>query len=296
MSLLVLCLFCYTLIGFVCYKLSLARKSTAKKITRNKRAKQKEESLWIDNQPFEKVQISSNEGLTLIGHFLKMQSDKLVIIVHGFGSNWKEMEDYAKMFYKRNFNLLIIECRAHGESEGDMVGMGWLDRLDLQNWIDFSINKLPNCKIVLFGVSMGASTVCMSLGEKMPQNVKCAIEDCGFDNVYKQICYVYHKKLKLTSHILIRIFYSWTKRARSFDLKQGDAIKQLKKSNLPMLFIHGQCDNFVPTEMGYNLFGALNSKNKEIYICEGAGHAQSFSTDPGRYQMKINKFLSQNGL
>ena len=234
--------------------------------------------------------------IILVGHFLKNQSDKVVIIMHGFGSDWIEMDGYAKMFYKRNFNVLAVSARAHGESEGDMVGMGWLDRLDLLRWIEFANEKVPNARIVLFGVSMGASAVCMSLGEKMQGNVVCAIEDCGFDNVFKEICYVYRKKLKFTSTLLFKIFYKWTKRARGFDLKKGDAVKALKKAKTPVLFIHGGDDTFVPTQMVYNLYEALGITDKRLYICEGATHAKSFQTDEARYEMKVDKFLTKHGL
>lgn len=298
LSLVVLGIALYTMIGFACYKLSLARKSTAKKISKagRKADKDSEKSLWWDSHPTERVTTKSEEGLTLVGHFLKNQSDKVVILLHGFGSDWTQMGDYAKIFYKRNFNVLAVSARAHGESEGDMVGMGWLDRLDLLKWIEFAKQKVENARIVLFGISMGASTVCMTLGEKMEGNVVCAIEDCGFDNVFKEICYVYRKKLKFTSTILFKIFYKWTKRARGFDLKKGDAVKALKKATTPMLFIHGSEDTFVPTQMVYNLYDALATSDKRLYICEGATHAKSFQTDEKGYEMKVGKFLTKHGL
>ena len=298
LSLVVLGIALYTMIGFACYKLSLARKSTAKKISKagRKTDKDSEKSLWWDSHPTERVTTKSEEGLTLVGHFLKNQSDKVVILLHGFGSDWTQMGDYANIFYKRNFNVLAVSARAHGESEGDMVGMGWLDRVDLLKWIEFAKQKVENARIVLFGISMGASTVCMTLGEKMEGNVVCAIEDCGFDNVFKEICYVYRKKLKFTSTILFKIFYKWTKRARGFDLKKGDAVKALKKATTPMLFIHGSEDTFVPTQMVYNLYDALATSDKRLYICEGATHAKSFQTDEKGYEMKVGKFLTKHGL
>lgn len=298
LSLIVLVIALYTIIGFVCYKLSLARRSTAKRISKSGRKLKNDDKKpsWWDSHPTEKVTIKSEEDLTLVGHFLKNQSDKVVIIMHGFGSDWIEMDGYAKMFYKRNFNVLAVSARAHGESEGDMVGMGWLDRLDLLRWIEFANEKVPNARIVLFGVSMGASAVCMTLGEEMGGNVVCAIEDCGFDNVFKEICYVYRKKLKFTSTLLFKIFYKWTKRARGFDLKKGDAVKALKKAKTPVLFIHGGDDTFVPTQMVYNLYEALEIIDKRLYICEGATHAKSFQTDEARYEMKVDKFLTKHGL
>lgn len=296
LSILLLYLLLYTLIGYLCYKASLARKSTGKKLSRlNRKLKKKEEqsdTSWWQTQKIEDLYLQSDDGLKLYGHFIDRNSNITVILIHGYGSCWHQLAEQAKMFYSRGYNVLAVECRAHGKSEGYMVGMGWFDRLDLLKWIDLLVERNNNCKIVLYGVSMGASTVCMTLGEKLPNNVTCAIEDCGFDNVYKEFSYVYHKKLKFTSPAIFKIFTSFVKRARNFDLKEGDACKQLKKSKTPLLLIHGSNDKFVPTEMVYRLAESCAS-SKEIYICEGATHAESFKLDPQTYQRKVYSFLSK---
>ncbi len=298
LGLVTLGLFVYLIIGAICFKVSLARKGTIKEgLKRSRRAKRKdkehiEDYAWWNKCHAEEVSIE-NDGLKLVGHFIDNGSSKVALLVHGYGSYYKEMADYAQYFTRRSFAVLAIECRGHGKSEGDMVGMGWLDRLDIVKWIEFLIGKNRSYRIILFGVSMGASGVCMTLGEKLPGNVQCAIEDCGFDNVYRQFSYVYHKATLLPPKLLMKIFNSFTIRAKNFDMREGDAIKQLKKSSIPVLFIHGGKDRFVPTEMIFHLADVVPESRKEVYICQDAEHAKSYKTDPITYERKLDMFISK---
>lgn len=298
LGLLLLGMFGYLAICLICFKVSLARKGTIKeelKKSRRKKRKNKEvieDYCWWSEKKAEEVSIVS-EGLKLYGHFIDVGSENVALLVHGYGSYYKEMTDYAQYFVKRGFNVLAIECRGHGKSEGDMVGMGWLDRLDILKWIEFLNNKNSCFKVLLFGVSMGASAVCMTAGEKLPSSIKCIIEDCGFDNVYKQLSYVYHRATLLPPTLLMKTFNSFTKRAKNFNMKEGDAIKQLKKCILPVMFIHGGKDKFVPTEMVFSLADCIPETRKEVYICEDAAHAKSYVTDPATYERKVDKFLNK---
>ena len=106
---------------------------------------------WWDKVDFEKVKIKSFDNLTLVGHYCNLNSLKTVIIVHGFGGSYRETQPYCKLFYEKNFNILAVDNRAHGESEGNCVGFGWLDRKDIISWINYLNEKTPNNKIVLLG-------------------------------------------------------------------------------------------------------------------------------------------------
>ena len=253
---------------------------------------------WWDKMPFEEVAIKSEDNLKLVGHFLACEnsSDKLAILVHGYGGVYKEMYNYAKMFLKRNYDILAIELRAHVNSEGDMIGMGWLERLDLLKWIDFMVERNKNYKIALFGTSMGASTVCMALGEKLPTNVKLAISDCAFDNAWRELSYVYTYHTHIPAKFLMSIFNNYLKRTKHFDLKMVDAVTQLKKAKLPILFIHGSKDTFVPTEMVYRLAEAVPKSQRDLYVVEGAEHIMSYPTDPKAYEKKVDNFLKKHNM
>ena len=185
--------------------------------------------LW-DKYQFETLSLISKDGLKLVGHFLPNTSKKLAIIVHGYGADYREMQLYAKYFVNKNYNILAVENRAHGNSEGKMMGMGWLDRIDLIGWIKLMLEKQPDYEIVLMGLSMGASAVCMVSGEKLPSNVKAIIADCAYANVYEEFRYVFNHRTHLPAFPLLNIFNLYTKSVYKFDMKKADAITQVKKT------------------------------------------------------------------
>ena len=112
-----------------------------------------------------------------------------VFTVHGYTSEGINMSSYAKNYYDIGYNVLIPDLRSHGLSEGDYIGMGWDDRLDIIDWINTILEYNPNAEIVLHGVSMGAATVSMVSGEDLPSNVKAIVADCGYTSVWDEFAY-----------------------------------------------------------------------------------------------------------
>ena len=149
--------------------------------------KQMQKEKWLEDTSKD-IQIESKDGLLLHGYEIAGQEEnkKWTIVIHGYMSEGKQMIDSSKHFLDMGYNVLIVDLRGHGKSEGDYIGMGWHDRLDIIKWIEYLIKKQPNCEIVLYGVSMGAATVMMTTGEELPGNVKCAIEDCGYTSVWDE--------------------------------------------------------------------------------------------------------------
>lgn len=285
----------YILFGGICYRMALSKKGVIKKRSTKNFMQNVDKYMvdldWWQDKPFETLTITSGDGLKLCGHFLQKEGDRLAIVVHGYGGDYRETYNYAKMFYKRGYSILAVECRAHGNSEGNMVGMGWLDRLDILKWIEYMLSQNSDYKIALFGLSMGGAAVCMSLGEKLPNNVICAISDCGFDNVYREFSYIFTRHTHMPAKFVMSFFNSYVKRTKHFDMKNADAVRQLKKAKIPVLFIHGEKDTFVPTEMVYKLADAVPEYRREIYVVNGAGHAMSYPTDPKEYEKRVDKFL-----
>ncbi len=297
-GLLLLAMLMYLVIGRICFKIALARKSTASRIVNkemNKVIEQyKIDFCWWEKISFETLSIKSRDGLKLVGHFLPNNTNKLAIVVHGYGADYKEMQQYVKYFVEKNYNILAVENRAHGQSEGKMIGMGWLDRLDIVDWINFMLEKNSNYQIVLFGLSMGASTVCMASGEALPKNVKAIISDCAFDNVFDAFKFVFKKRARLPAWPLLNIFNLYMKNAYNYDMKEADAKKMLKKCKVPILFIHGDADDFVPTYMVHKLYESTDERLRELFIVEGAGHALSYPIAGIKYEKKLNEFLSKH--
>ena len=170
--------------------------------------------------------------------------------------------------------------------------MGEKESEDLVLWINKMLELKPQYKIVLFGVSMGASTVCMSTGRNLPLNVVLAIEDCGYDNADKELRYMFLQH-KILSKLLYGIFYNYTKKTQELDLKKVDASVKLKSCKLPMLFIHGDSDRVVPTEMVYSLSSHIPELRREVYIGQDAGHVGSYKNNPRKYESVLSGFLSK---
>lgn len=290
-GLILLALIYYLVVGVVLFNAVFSKKSLSMRVLRkdiDQALKDyKIDLCWWDKVKFKKYTIKSFDNLNLVGRFFDSGSNKTVIVVHGFGQDYREMQPYCKFFHDKNFNVLVLDNRGHGESEGK-IGFAWLDRKDLLSWIDFLIKKDDKQEILLFGLSMGGAAVCATAGEKLPENVKAVISDCAFSNADKQINHILRNK-KLLSKLFKRHLYSFSKRVHDFDIQKIDIAKAVKNSELPMLFIHGKEDNFVPFE---NLHVLYNSaKNKDKLEVDGAAHAMSYSVAGVVYEKKISDFL-----
>ncbi len=279
--------------------MSLSKKNLTKKLIQRTMKenldKFKIDLSWFDKQKSESMFIQSKDGLKLKGNFFRQSnSNNLAIICHGYGADWREMMNYAKYFYDKNFSLLLPEMRAHGESEGKTIGMGWPDRLDIKKWIEKMLETNSNFQIVLFGLSMGASTVCMTVGEELPPNVVCAIADCGYANAYDQFEFVSRRMKFVLAKFVMKIYNNFLKVFFKIDLKKINAEKQLKKAKIPMLFIHGDADNFVPYENMKKLYDAHPLKqHKYKFTVKGAEHAMSYPINEKEYKKQLDNFLNK---
>ena len=254
-----------------------------KKLENEKWLKENSKELYISNK---KINLHSYEVKNV------KESKIWVIAVHGYTDSASFMVDSAKRFLSYGYNVLMPDLRAHGKSEGKYIGMGWLDRLDLIAWIDYLIATYGNIKIILYGISMGAATVMMASGEKLPSNVRMVIEDCGYTSVWDEFAH----ELKYLFHMpTFPALYNAnfiTKIRAGYSLKKASAIKQIKKSKLPILFIHGDKDNFVPFYMLDKLYNAANDK-KEKLVIKDAGHAESQWINPEQYWHTVRKFIKR---
>lgn len=220
----------------------------------------------------------------------KKESKVWVIAVHGYTDSAYFMVGAANQFLNYGYNVLMPDLRAHGKSEGKYIGMGWPDRLDLMQWIDYLIATYGNIKIILYGISMGAATVMMTSGERLPSNVRAIIEDCGYTSAWEEFAY----ELKYLFHMpTFPALYNAnviTKIRARYSLKKASAIKQVAKSKTPTLFIHGDKDKFVPFYMLDKLYEAASCK-KEKLVIKNAGHAEAQRVEPERYWRCVRRFI-----
>ncbi len=237
----------------------------------------------------------SRDKLRLHAVKVRRNSNRYAIICHGYMGNAYQMSGFANEFYKRGFNLLLPDARGHGESEGDYIGMGWPERLDILEWIEFILDENPHASILLFGISMGGATVMMTAGEDLPDNVKLIIEDCGYSSVWDQFSHNLREFYNLPRFPVMHAASAMTKLRAGYGFKEASALEQLKKSKLPILFIHGDKDDFVPFEMLERLYEAAPGE-KEKLIVEGASHGVSSVTNPELYWKTIDDFMKKHGM
>ena len=248
---------------------------------------------WLVENPHEEVRIISEDGLKLYGNFFPCEgSDKVVICFHGYTS--EGLNDYttvARFYLEEGYNLLIVDERAHGKSEGTYIGFGCLDRHDAKKWIEYVVNRLgEDCKIVLHGDSMGGATVLMTTGLELPSQVKAVVSDCAFTSAWEVFCSVLKNMYHMYPYPVMQISNAMVKKKAGYELDECNAKREVAKANVPILFMHGDSDTFVPCSMVYELHDACNSK-KELVIIEGAGHVESCYKNPEKYMGAIRSFV-----
>ena len=249
---------------------------------------------WYDTTYKQEVTIKNRKGVTLHAMEFRNPSNSNVwtVMIHGWTNVKREMSSYAMEHYNRGFNVLIPDMRGHGNSESKFVTMGWLDRLDITDWLYSIAEENPKAKIIIHGVSMGGATTMMTTGEKLPENVVLAIEDCGFTGVKDILADQCDRKYHLPSKLFIPIVSLVNKLFNGFFLGEASAIEQLKKSKTPTLFLHGDKDNFVLPSNLDPVFNACAAP-KEKYIIKGAEHALSSHWFHEEYWQVVDRFLSK---
>lgn len=250
---------------------------------------------WWNEHTFENWSLISDDGLKLHAYYLPANTptDKTVILAHGYSGRAEQMSSFAQIYHEDlGYNVLLPDARGHGLSEGHYIGFGWPERKDILNWIQLVMERTgAGTQIVLHGVSMGAATVMMASGEHLPPNVKAIIEDCGYTSVKDQLSYQLKRMYRLPSFPLLQSTSLLTKLRAGYLFEEASALKQIRKSRVPILFIHGSGDLFVPTEMVYQLY-ENGPAQKQLFIVPDAGHAKALSFDPEGYQREMVQFLA----
>ena len=244
----------------------------------------------------ESLSADTPDGLRLSASFFPVKgSHRYAILVHGYTGSRKEMISKAYIFHTWGYSVLTPDNRAHGESEGRYIGMGWLDKDDLKLWIDWIRRQDREARIVLLGVSMGGAAVMMAAGDMNP-GVEAVIDDCGYTSVWDifkdELRSLYH----LPSFPILNMCSIMIKLKAGYDIKKASSLKQLEKAMIPILFIHGSDDMFVKTYMVYKNYDAKTHGDKDLLIIDGAGHAEAEATDPDLYFKTIRNFLNKHNL
>lgn len=247
----------------------------------------------------EDITLKSFDGLNLTSTLIMNENptNKFIVLVHGVSICYVGSLKYFDIFYRNGFNVLIVNQRRHGKSEGKYSTYGFYEKYDVNMWIEYLKSRFGNDIILgLHGESMGAGTVM----ETIPLNdsIKFVIEDCGYSNFHEligfQITHEYKNRLVrkiLRPSLLFANFFMKTK--AKFSMKKIVPIDIVASTSLPMMFVHGKGDYFVPWYMAVDLYKAKTKGYKELYLVEGAKHAEALEVNKILYEKKIMTFIEK---
>jgi len=261
---------------------------------------QNEGRLWArKREGFREATIQAVDGLILWAALVPGQKGchRWAVCVHGYHDTYESMGIIAKHYNDLGWHVLLPDQRGHGQSEGDYVGWGYDERLDLLGWCNYIVRRDPEAEILLHGVSMGAASVLMATGGALPRQVKAAVSDCAYTCIEAEARHVLSRfqealptRIPLPAGLLFAALRKTALRRAGFDLRDAAPIQAVARSKTPTFFIHGVEDDFVPAAMMGKLYQAAKCPKSFLWM-PGAGHAESVGTDQGLYWTAVFTFL-----
>ena len=242
--------------------------------------------------PHEDFYIESFDGLKLHGRYYEYAPGAPIeLMFHGYRGNAdRDMCGGVQRCFALKRSALVVDQRASNYSEGHVITFGIKEHKDCHKWVDFMVEHFgPEVKIILTGISMGASTVLMAAGSPLPPQVKGVLADCGFTSA-KEIIYKVIRQLKLPPKLLYPFVRLAAKIFGGFDLESFSALEAVQQATLPIIFFHGEDDDFVPCSMSEKNFEACASR-KQLVLIPGAGHGLSYPVDKPGYLAALAEFF-----
>ena len=238
--------------------------------------------------------VQSFDNLTLHATYFLPEnpSHRWAILVHGYGREQTYAFDYAEEYLKHGYNVLTPDLRASGTSEGVYLTMGYFESQDTIIWAEKIVERDPQAKIIMHGVSMGAATVLMAAALN-PKNVVAVVEDCGYTTAYEMFSAQMQKIFGLPEFPIMNIVDVVSKIKTGVAVSDAAPIINVANSKIPTLFIHGDTDKLVPFEMLDKLYNASTAPVKEKFVVKGAGHADAKITDPPKYFQRVFDFIDK---
>ncbi len=249
---------------------------------------------YIDGLQSERIYTDSFDGLRLAGSYYNNNSDTTILLFHGYRSDGRfDFACAVKFYIELGLNVLVVDQRTNGESEGRLITFGIKERRDAVVWTKFINQEYSPKNIFLSGVSMGATTVMMAAELDLPKNVKGIIADCGFTSAPDIIKKVSRQAFKINATPVLPVLNLLCRVFGKFSLYETTTLKALAHSDIPIFFIHGKKDGFVPCEMTEASHKAAKA---EKYIClvEDADHGISFLVDTDNIKNHISEFVKSH--
>ena len=249
---------------------------------------------YIYSLKHEDLYIQSFDNLKLHALFVpNTKEDKTIICVHGYKAKdgLYDFGQSAKFLYSTGYNILFVDNRSHGYSQGKYIGFGVLDCKDINSWVNYLTNEYKQETIVLYGISMGAASV-LNGSALVNDKVKGIVEDCGFASGYDEVKYQIKQMYHLPSFPLVQIANLELMLLAKYSLKEKEAYRSIREYKGKLLVIHGGNDHFVCTQDAYKIYENANC-DKNILIVEGASHAKSYLKDTKEYEKQFKRLLDE---
>ena len=270
--------------------------SIAAQALSGKTATKKEAKLWSQEVDFEKLTMETDDGKILVArqYVIDETGDEWVVILHGQNGSMEDIYDIAYRYSEEGYNVLMPDLRANGESEGSYFGMGWLDRLDVINWIDVVLEENPSANVAIHGVDLGAATALMLSGEPLKDSVKVIVAEGAYTSAWDAVKTEYktrHEKWPTfpAVHMLSAVAKVWG----GYSLTEADAVEQVRKTSVPILLIHGANDTYVTAEMTEELNQAIASEHEVLTVATGT-HEDCRFAEPDTYYTKVFDFVERH--
>lgn len=245
--------------------------------------------------PFQRIFIEAKDGITLAGKYYHVQDGApLILFFHGYrGSALRDGNGILLFAQRAGYNALLVDQRCHGKSGGKAITFGIKERYDCMDWIRYANRRFgEKTQIVLAGISMGASTVLMTADLGLPKNVKGIMADCPY-SAPKEILKEVMKQMKFPVNVTYTAVKLGAKMFGGFDIEEHSPLESMKNCRIPVLFIHGDEDYFVPANMSQECYEACASQDKRRVLVKGAAHGMSYCVDGPLYEKEIQDFLDK---
>lgn len=252
---------------------------------------------WIKQtraMPHKDVEITAFDGITLRGRYFEYaEGAPIELMLHGYrGESERDLSAGVLRAFAHGKSALLVDHRGSGRSDGNVITFGINESRDCKLWIDYILENInPNAKIILTGISMGAATVMICASQDLPENVVGILADCGYTSA-KDIIQKVMKETGYPPKLLYPFVKLGGKLFGKFDVDEFSPIESMKKCKLPILFIHGDNDVFIPCEMSKQNYEACVSSNKRFVTIKGAGHGLADPVDPKTYLEELKDFFT----
>ena len=250
-----------------------------------------------DSLPYEDLYLTSFDGLRLHARFYKNGDGRRTLLLsHGFRSSGRgDFAAVLPLYYETlGCSLLVLDHRAHGESEGRYITYGIRERFDVRDWARYLTDRAGgDVQIVLDGISMGATAVLMACGTELPDTVTGVIADCGFTSPWDIFSHILHGTFHLGDFPILYLVGHMARRRAHFGFREATTVRAVENWTKPALFIHGTADDFVPPSMSEAAYAACPAADKTLILVEGAMHGCSYLRDRARCESALRGFFAK---